>query len=96
MHRVWVPATVGELRSHMPYSQKIKTENRNHIITNSTKTLKMILINDSHKDENQSTLVIKKKISDSCLQQVNFASAELLPSLFTPSSVLYKVWSKRF
>ena len=24
---------VGELRSHMPYSQKLKTENRNNIIT---------------------------------------------------------------
>ena len=61
MQRVWVPARVGELRSHMPYSQKIKTENRNNIITNSTKTFKMVLINDSHKDENQSTLIIIKK-----------------------------------
>ena len=46
----------------------------------------MVLINDSHKDENQSTLVIKK-ISDSYLQKANFASAELLPLLFTSSNV---------
>jgi len=33
MQRVWVPSPVGELRSHMPYSQKLKTENKNNIIT---------------------------------------------------------------
>ena len=34
----------GELRSHMPPGQKTKTENRNSIVTNSIKTLKMVHI----------------------------------------------------
>ena len=33
---------VRELRSHMPHSQKHKTYNRNNIVTNSIKTLKMV------------------------------------------------------
>ena len=32
----------GDLRSDMPHGQKIKTENRNSIVTNSIKTFKMV------------------------------------------------------
>ena len=39
MQEVWVQSLLKELRSHMPYSQKTKTENRSDI-TNSKKTLK--------------------------------------------------------
>ena len=40
MQGVQVQSLVGELRSDMPRSQKIKTENRNNIVTNSVKTKK--------------------------------------------------------
>ena len=39
-----VRALTGEPRSHMPQGQKTKTENRNNIVTNSIKTLKMVHI----------------------------------------------------
>ena len=41
---VQVQSLVGELRSDMPRSQKIKTENRNNIVTNSIKTFKKVHI----------------------------------------------------
>ena len=42
-------SAVGELRSHMPYGQKKKQNmnNRNSIVTNSIKTLKMVHIYQS-------------------------------------------------
>ena len=49
MQRVQVQALVGELRSHMPQGQKTKTENRNNIVTNSIKTLKMVHIKEQSK-----------------------------------------------
>ena len=39
---VWVWFLVGELSSHMPYSQKTKTLNRSNTATNSTKAVKMV------------------------------------------------------
>ena len=44
MQRVQVQSLVGELRSDMPCSQKIKTENRNNIVTNSIQTFKKVHI----------------------------------------------------
>ena len=44
MKRAWVLSLVGELRSHMPCGGKTKTKNRSNIVTNSTKTLKMVHI----------------------------------------------------
>ena len=44
MQGVWVQCLVGKLRSHMPWGQETKTENRNNIVTNSIKTFKMIHI----------------------------------------------------
>ena len=41
---VWVGSLVRELRSYMPFGQKIKAKNRSNIVTNSIKTLKMIHI----------------------------------------------------
>ena len=41
---MWIPPLVGELRSHVPYSQKTKTQHRNNIIANLIKTLKMVHI----------------------------------------------------
>ena len=38
--QVWVQSRVGELRSHMPHSQKTKTKNRKNVVTNSIKALK--------------------------------------------------------
>ena len=44
VQKVGVQSLVGELRSHMPHGQRTKTENRNHIVTNSIKTLKVVHI----------------------------------------------------
>ena len=44
MQGVQVPSLVRHLRSHMPHSQKTKTQNRSNIVTNSIKTLKMVHI----------------------------------------------------
>ena len=44
MQGVQVCSLVGELRSHMPRSQKTKTENKSKVVTNSMKTLKMVHI----------------------------------------------------
>ena len=41
---LWVRSPVGELRFHMPCSQKTKTKNGSNIVTNSIKTLKMVRI----------------------------------------------------
>ena len=37
-----VQSLVREVRSHMPHGQKTKTSNRSNILTDSTKTLKMV------------------------------------------------------
>ena len=34
----------GELRAYVPHSQKIKTQKRSSVVTNSVKTLKMVHI----------------------------------------------------
>ena len=44
MKGVAVQSLVGELRSHTPHGEKPKTLNRNNIVTNSIKTLKVIHI----------------------------------------------------
>ena len=42
----------GGLRSHMPHSQKTKTQNRSNIVTNSIKTLKMVHIKKNLQKQN--------------------------------------------
>ena len=42
MQNLQAGSLVWELRSHMPLNQKIKTQDRSHIVTNSIKTLKMV------------------------------------------------------
>ena len=42
MEEVCVQSLIGEIRSHMPHSQKTETENRSNIITRAIKTLKMV------------------------------------------------------
>ena len=42
MQEDWVQFLVEELTSHMPLSQKTKTEDRSSIVTNLIKTLKMV------------------------------------------------------
>ena len=42
MQGVWVWSLLGVLRSHMPYGQEIKTENRSNIVINSIKTFKIV------------------------------------------------------
>ena len=45
MQGVRIRSLVGELRSHMPHSQKEhKIQNKNNIVTNSIKTFKMVHI----------------------------------------------------
>ena len=46
---VWVQSLVEELRSHIPGSQKTKTEKRSSIVTNLVKTLKMAHIKKKKK-----------------------------------------------
>ena len=41
MQELQVQSLGEELRSHVPLCQKVKTENRSSIVTNSIKTLKM-------------------------------------------------------
>ena len=48
---VWSPA--GELGSHMPHSQKTKTQNWSTVVTNSAKTLKMVHIKKQPKNWSQ-------------------------------------------
>ena len=45
MQGVLVPSLFGELSSHMPLGQKIKTQNRSNIATNSIKTSKIFFLN---------------------------------------------------
>ena len=44
MQVVQVRSLIGEVRSHMPHSQKIKTESTSNTVTKSVKTLKMVHI----------------------------------------------------
>ena len=44
IQEAWVPSLVMISRSHMPHSQKSKTQNRINIVTNSIKILKMVHI----------------------------------------------------
>ena len=56
MQGVWVQSL--QLRSHMPHNQKTKTENRNNIVKNSIKTLKMIYIEKTFKKNNQQEPIV--------------------------------------
>ena len=47
MQELQVQSLGEELRSHVPLCQKVKTENRSSIVTNSIKTLKMAHIKKS-------------------------------------------------
>ena len=47
---------VGELISHMPRSQNTKTENRNDIVSDSMKTLKMVHIKKNLKKKKESVV----------------------------------------
>ena len=49
MQRVWVQFLTRQQRSHMACSQKTETKTRNNIITNSIKTLQMVYIKKSSK-----------------------------------------------
>ena len=67
MQGVWVRSLVGELTSHMPGSQK----NRSNIVANSIKTLKMGHIKTNKQKKNKEQFKSVKdasgKVSPNCL-----------------------------
>ena len=74
-----VQSLVRELRSHMLHSQENKTENRNNMVTNSTKTFKMVHIKKKKSKKKKRNCIIFLSSSQPS-QEINSAPLAQSPA----------------
>ena len=107
MQGVWVQSLVGELRSHMPLSQKKKKtpkQNRSNIVTNSIKSFKMVHMGGKKKKQQPSKWGGNEEGKGSwkqrrgCLVTAGEAREHCVSYLHLthPSSSFSSLWSQNF